>query len=852
MKIKLIVFICIVGVQHLVFSQTPQFPDAKPIFRPRFLGITRVETRNINHPKGVDHQDVKRGTLVLVTPRKDYDLLPCSATLMNTVPNLVSQDYYILTAAHCLENHKTNEPFYFSFNYELASATKKHEPPKSYAKDVPTFEPFRGGVEIVFVDKSSDIGLVKVNSDNLSESEQLQLKHAYAVGYDLHPLNVNQHFSLVSHPNSDYRKLYTNPASLKAIYKSLYYNKILQPEGRKIYIFGGDWDDTKSTPQLGSSGSGLLHKDGGQSGFGVAGVQYAIGVNSNEKPYPPRQKEKFETYFSLLENVWNTPLIRLQNFLDPEKTWISKIPGGYFNEAISNPPDVDYDLHFSEQGQYKSDLKLNLLDYIIDPDIGKIKENHLGNGIIFKEYYNNEIYMTITPKGDPNFLLYGIYHDQSSNKGLDYFEGKGWKTRYPPIDDLPKITSILYPQLEFIYDLVNFRPRSSKDMRLNVQNYMFQAMKKRSLDLNSIDRWTQFTKEEPTLDIEVILRTNDKSEKRAEVRAIKFPYSMPYNAVELFDSVRFAELWTFRGYPDSRGLNSNNLHINSVGIDGEYPVISGNNGGYLNMVNELVPLGPIEASTIDNISSFQLTIKVQNNLTRDSRIYHKIWVDWIPDVDDNKEYFFTENKDDLADPNNPIELISEGESTEETFTINYSIPTATQLSLASGQEGYYQLRIAVSDRINGDMSPDGFYENGEVEDYLLHVIAPASSARESTTANGSPKTAQDGLPNLVVLETAPLGDVEAKSVSKEAIAVVVLPNPASEAVNVLFDSEISGTATIGLYTLAGVELINKEIVATAGSNTHKLNTAKLVKGTYIVKVSGAGVDSSSLLAIERN
>ena len=82
-------------------------------------------------------------------------------------------------------------------------------------------------------------------------------------------------------------------------------------------------------------------------------------------------------------------------------------------------------------------------------------------------------------------------------------------------------------------------------------------------------------------------------------------------------------------------------------------------------------------------------------------------------------------------------------------------------------------------------------------------------------------------------------------------ALLLTPNPATNKVSVVYDSATGGVTTIGVYTLAGVELMSQKVNSKIGINKQNLNVTKLVKGVYIVKVTGGGVNSSTQLAIEK-
>lgn len=273
------------------------------------------------------------------------------------------------------------------------------------------------------------------------------------------------------------------------------------------------------------------------------------------------------------------------------------------------------------------------------------------------------------------------------------------------------------------------------------------------------------------------------------------------------------------------------------------PISSGNNGGYLNLVNELIPLGKVIARPQDDESTFNFTAKVKKK-SPITKFYYKIWVDLYPEVDDNHQYNFVDDPSGIHEK----ELLAEGDSEDENFTVTCTVPNPSVLGISEGEERFYRVRFAVSNADN--ITQNGFYDHGEVEDYLLSMSVPSSSSRQNT-ADGFPKGDQNDLINSTKVAAEATTAEDADTASNELVTVAVLPNPASESVNVSFDSHTDGAVTIALYTLSGSQIFSEEIQSSVGSNTHKLNTTIMTQGTYIIKVKGAGVDSSTLLAIER-
>lgn len=65
------------------------------------------------------------------------------------------------------------------------------------------------------------------------------------------------------------------------------------------------------------------------------------------------------------------------------------------------------------------------------------------------------------------------------------------------------------------------------------------------------------------------------------------------------------------------------------------------------------------------------------------------------------------------------------------------------------------------------------------------------------------------------------------------------PNPASDYIDIQFDSRASGTSGVEIYNMAGIKLSSTQIKVQEGKNVHRINTGKLSSGGYFVKVLAA-------------
>jgi hypothetical protein len=327
----------------------------------------------------------------------------------------------------------------------------------------------------------------------------------------------------------------------------------------------------------------------------------------------------------------------------------------------------------------------------------------------------------------------------------------------------------------------------------------------------------------------VKLSTLNGQPSNTYIRAIKLPREMPYNAIEFFDPTKFTDdLWRFKAYPDSRGQNSENLYIDDVTCQTlEIKTVStGNNGGYLNMVNRLQVLGTLAPSNTNSESKLNLVINVVNNLGGNG--YYKVWVDFIPVVDGNNQYNFVE---DL--PPNLIELVAEGEITGNSIEINELMPTANQLGLSLGEEKYYRLRIAVSDENN--ISQNGFYQNGEVEDYQIKVSVPQTQNRTATDnqENNSLATKKDDSKNTIETDFN------------------IFPNPAKDKLTILLEVQKPGPVTIELFDINGRKVYEiKKPNISKGHQLITLRNLRIASGEYMMSIQAGNVKRSEQVIFE--
>lgn len=766
------------------------------------IGISNANNRNINHKDGTYFQDLKRSTLQILTVGNSQF---GTAILINTVSNSFvgnTKKYYILTCNHTFTAGSlgSRDEIYISFNYELPDATDRGNP----NRDSSIAEVWKIPVETVVIDHPADIVLLEVSPNQLSDSQKELFNNAYAAGWSTNPERDVDDYINISHPRADHKKIFTKPL------KSDFGDNIdvlttgaygLKGPDLKHKVFGLDFNDLNTNPETGSSGSAFFDTSNFKNSIAGVFVFKSTQVNG----------------VSLLENSWKLSGTNgLQDYLDPLNTWISQIPGGYVKKTIKNESTTNFDLSLSEKGHFKKNTTLDFRPFFDMPAIGKKKEDLLGAGGMLVSSGTDNVYLTITPSDDPNYLLYGVEYDSSNTNNTQVFQGNSWNIHEPPTNSFPGVTN----------DASKFE---STDLRL-IKNYKLQVMKERSV-LSSLLSYFYGVEEVNSIPVSIELSTLNDETSTTSIRAIKFPRHMPYNAVELFDGLQFENLWRSKNYPDSRGNNSEELYIDIVASNNKLPktIKTGNNGGYLNMVNKVQTLGVIEPSSSNKQSKLQLFFGVINKLN--GKFYYKVWIDFKPVINTNNQYSFDDDAIELVAEGNSLDInIDNGK--QEVF-VDYIMPTASQLGLSTGEEKYYRLRIAVSDENN--ISENGFYQNGEVEDYQIKVSVPSTQNRIATDNQEN---------NNLITKTD-------NSKNKIKTDFNIFPNPAKDKLNILVEAQESGPVTIELFDLSGRKVYEmKKPNISKGHQLITLRNLKVASGEYIMSIRAGNVKRNEKVVFE--
>ncbi|MES2776535.1 MAG: LamG-like jellyroll fold domain-containing protein, partial [Bacteroidota bacterium] len=433
--------------------------------------------------------------------------------------------------------------------------------------------------------------------------------------------------------------------------------------------------------------------------------------------------------YSSISNSWlpgfggSEPSKGLMDYLDPGHLWINKVPGGYLADLLPVPvADFDLTLH---SGEEKKDQRAEDEKLLFMKDVtGSLKqrENYVSrlSGLKLRENQGNaRVFVSVTTasKYDPDYLLYGAYAQQRSlpsSSAVAGFEEKGW--------DVKTAASAGFPVFPLRGGMSIPEPDMSTNFKQAAVNLACNNLKR-----GYVSAWISMS--QVALPIEIkLFRQNDGIPQAATIQALGIPDRPPINAVELFAPERLENIWQSNKYPGSSGNVTSNLHIERTSIYQNYTLLktiaTGNNGGYLNLVNPNFHIETVETSykdehfgfdPIDNNVSFHINLLKKSIV---GTFYYKIWMDFFPDIDPaTHHYNFVE------DPiPHPIELLAQGSGTGSPIIVTVRMPDNLQLDMQPGDSKICRMRIAVSN--NDDVEQDGQYEYGEVEDYLVKIHVP--------------------------------------------------------------------------------------------------------------------------------
>jgi len=520
-------------------------------------GLSHPKSININGYVGSRYQDNKRSVCILEEHKEGVGGL-VKTQFTGTLVNTVNQNgkLYVLTVAHALDFDKSSiidEVFQvdISFNYELMNPCDRLGSDEDY-----TLETIKMVSRVI--DHESDIALLEI----LEEGDKENLNDLYYGGWSLKNELPDV---LIGHPMGDFKKI------LELIEPNLYFVRKNNPfglSGNMTYIMSKQDVDAPSQP--GNSGSGLLTREGR-----VVGVHMgSLPVFANDMIYREGRK---------LSNSWmdvsEAPL--LQKYLDPEKTYVSSIPGGYGMEEKHFIKDAYFDLDvpgrekLTTPGMEQGVSQMVHLDLRDVPDIDNSLPNKLfQQGGIYRKEGNFKLTVSAYFKKDsltPVVLYSCKTVGAGPLPGSGNFEGEH-------IDELK-------PSPEF--------------------------------DIDSLKR--VFGDYMP-----IVIELENLTDAPGKVRALKMPGLGYRNAVELFKPEEFKSLYTNSDYPENRANSSIFSYLDSISVTVNKSTKgykTSDNGGYVNLIQH-----KIASVRLGQKVALTFFPKVRQNTT-----YYSIWIDYDKD-----------------------------------------------------------------------------------------------------------------------------------------------------------------------------------------------------------------------------
>jgi hypothetical protein len=660
-------------------------------------GNSNQNNSNINSIRGLQLQDQKRSAFYIFDEETNSQ---CTASLINTV----AQNYkpYLLTAAHCTNFDAVNavKEIYLSPNYENSHAVQREASPRSSKM-------YKYNVRLVFIDYGQDIALLEV----LDPSEIYAAFYgAYAAGWKINE-NVENLYGVVGHPKGDQKKVFINPAQKR-------YTFLKHPlditQFTLGYVLSSPWDDVNTNLEPGASGSPLFNLDKQQ--FGVL----SKGTPNQTILYP-------------LSNSWFSKPTGQQaptgliNFLDPTHSWLNQMPGTYWADGIPIS-DADYSLEIHPGEILSGELQIPLMDLLNSGFMEDESSGSFGyrvNGIKFASNNNNvDVFITVTASiNGQEYLLYGASANGSNTNATTHFEEQSW-LETPQVPSFANELSRPWPT----NDIPGLRSTALKQRVIDWKNLSAGDFN----DLPTLGDGVSHYLNTP-IDLRVrMFRTDSDQDKTVHVMAFGLPGSLPRNARQFFSPESLDATWLQQKYdlflgPTSTSQNSL-LHLDFIRYQQNQNILAeietGPNGAYLNLANPTyINEDPIVVSS-ENLppsgNELEMFLLVDNE--EGEAVNYKVWIDF------NNDYVFDDETD----------VIGFGSKPGEEFTsIEFSsrLPNAETLGLSPGESRVCRMRII----INGEpiLSPYVANQHGEVEDYLVRLIAPNPPVLHAQDAESS-------------------------------------------------------------------------------------------------------------------
>jgi len=685
------------------FSVSGQYTLPQLFQNTNFIGSSNANNQNVNHPDGADYQDLKRAAGIMVISSAGADGF-CSCTIMNNA----QQDGKILlvTAAHCIPglNIGVEVGITLSFNYEHPDALARG----SQSVDIVITRVFIVGGTLRLLDLTTDIALVELRKEGSEE----WYEHVYASGWNA-SLSADPTGN-ISHPSRDQKKIFLHPEK-----SNLTDRQFLSTSNqlRKGYFYEtvGAWNGRRTYPQTGASGSGLFDTNGDLLAVLTAG--------SNED----------QLYSAIANNWYDDNGHTLRSYLDPSGHWLSAIPGGYLNELISVNMNFDLTINpgqiFQTPGANPDEPSLlmgkviNLRPLLVLDGIETNNGSYLEDifGIKINNANASKIELTVHAllqnEGSGEYyekFIYGSYADQNAVDVLEGFKESSWECG----SDLGEFAPCERENDESWWPVQNTLGSSIIYLSAIVRSFVAEAGQ------NETIQSIKDTK------IPVVLRLKNLGTEPVQFQAVSYSGDVPRNALQLFKPEEVADQFRFRSYRQNRGENSANLHIKSITLtQGDYirTIQTGDNGGYVNLVNPNFKLGPFYTMEYGN----PLTVTAVIHNDTGAPFSYKVWIDYfnteaLGGIETDHTYNFV--LDPRLHPEERLKAENNVNGDQISFTLD--MPSLNTIQLPPGSKRKTRLRIEISDKNNEPpylidiQNVPGQSHTGETEDYLIEIVAP--------------------------------------------------------------------------------------------------------------------------------
>ena len=754
-----------------------------------FIGSSNPAALNINHPNGTLYQDIKRsiGLIHIIdngngeNPRVFRNFVLINNTRNNKRPLVLMaslQNYYDFDDNIFDEESNIEFEAYATLDYEFAHGSNSGDDEQDAF--IGKIYPVKLRVKAVFDIVTLEYELLEIVG---GDGKDKLLQNAYAAGFNISPNPATERYILAGHSGKDHKKL----------------SDSFTAKSSSTVDHNEDEDEELDDDELEYSRTLFFVSDNSHPNFLPNAAPTDVDPNGTPPTFDSHgqlvgfwnmhqwyQNQDSEGEIKALIGAWFKNQDKILGLLDPDDTHLTKVPGGYLNNQIPVDKD-DLDLvlggnddpsKFSTPGidpnnenQLEEDVLMIKPGFIFtfSPEEENEDEEDEDNDSGFIPAIVNE-WLNLVPGIkrdiiDDSPVVLSVFHlDKETENGPyikrliyggyltneieDDFSAIGWNC--DDQEDQQMYGACNRIQLDGINDTGMSNEFRSSYFSAALRNLNVQA------DGNAI-----VSPLDHAIPIQVELK--NIGTKPVNVHAIRYPGEVATNALQLFKPDELKRKFDYIKYDENRGNESDNYHIESISIyqtlEGNARTIeTGDNGGYLNLVNPVYKIGPIKTSIkekntansekYDDILPNFVTIKIVVHNPNNHPINLGVWIDYfnteeLGGVDNNANSYgfvndgstfhwienvkspYSEDHPNYDDVDNFVEN-DNNSSTEFAFTIK--MPDADEIDLDAGETRTTRLRIGIyHDPTATEIEPYGVFQQGEVEDYMIEITTPSDN-----------------------------------------------------------------------------------------------------------------------------